>query len=275
VGALEFVDTGNGLDSFACEVEKAIFNLQVVRNHLTVEIRTPDTWIQKYTIVYRNKSGTSCFARLPPRRKVVQRNLSVYDRRDHRLTIIPSGLVREALRSICQTYCIRAIESAKPVEAVYINEFINSSVDFCEIFRYDGDAESIQLILASLRTCINNMRESSGISTDCIDFLKRVYFLASIYKNFYIPIVRLENPLKYDDWLLVSQSVENLNKPPTDTRSRTTMSNASLYVSGVLDLSFPLELETRASNHVRILSPPGIVFRKAGISGLEDVPHLH
>ncbi|MGC1121037.1 MAG: hypothetical protein WBA22_08075 [Candidatus Methanofastidiosia archaeon] len=270
------VDHGSGPNSFRQEIEKAIFNLQVVRNHSTIEIRTPDTWRQKYTVVYRNIFDHLYFARLPPRRKVVQRNLSVYDRKDHRLTIIPSDLVREALVYICQTYHLQAIRSAKGAQVKHINEFAPCHADFCDVFCYDSEPKLIQQILDKLRVSINSIEKLPETSTYCLVFL--IYFLVSIYRNFYIPIVKLEEPLKPDDWLLVSYSVENLPKPSINTKhtkSRTTMSNASLYVTGALDLSLPLELETKASNHVRILSPPGMMFRKAGISGLEDVPHLH
>ena len=272
----------NEFSSFCKEIEKALFNAGVLRNHLTIEIKTPDTWIQKYTVVYRNEKDSLDYIRLAPRRKVVQRNLSVYDRKDHRLTIIPSELVCRALINICETYLSQAEESAENIQNVYLYELTQECINFCDVFSYDSNPESIQEILNKLKKVMDKFDSESKRSTTCFIYLKRIYFLVSIYKNFYIPIVKLEKPLRTYDWLLISYSVENLPKPSINkdhmkerSKNRTSMSNRALYFAGYLDLSFPVELETNASNHVRILSPPGMMFRRAGISGLEDVLHLH
>ena len=263
----------SGLPPFSKEIEKALFDSEILRNHLTIEIKTPESWIQEYRVVYRNKKKRgetekdnilNCI-RLPPRRKKVHRNLSVHDRKGHRLTVVPTKLVNEALVNICEFYISEALVSATNTQREYFEEIIQNTVNFRDVFSYDSKPEIIQGILDKLGRIITRL-ESQTESSRSLFYLRNIYFLASVYKNFYIPIIKLEEPLNPRDCILISYSVENLTKP--------SMSNRTLYLRGSLNLSFPLEPETGASNHIRILSPPGMMFRRAGISGLEDTQDL-
>jgi hypothetical protein len=83
--------------------------------------------------------------------------------------------------------------------------------------------------------------------------------LVRTYQHFYIPIVKLEEAVSPRDCTFISYQIENLVKGPEQMRS------LGLYAFGALNISLPLELEPTASNHIRILTPPGMVFCKAGI----------
>lgn len=263
------------------EIEKALFDSEILRSHLTIEIKTPESWKQEYRVVYRNKrkeisqsdSSLNCI-RLPPRRKKVQRNLSVYDRKGNRLTVIPSELVNKALTNICEFYLSKVIESLRESYRGYFQGLGENHIDFEEVFTYDGNSEVIQEVRGRFREIIMKLESELEPTEKGLIFLRRIYVLVSICKNFYIPIVKLEKPLESRDCILISYSVENLTKPSMSNR-KTSMSNWSLYLQGKLTLSFPLELEPGISNHIRILSPPGMMFRKAGISGLEKAPELY
>lgn len=273
---LDTAGIDNGLSLFSKEIEKALFDAEILRNHLTIEIRTPESWKQEYSVVYRNKrkregskedDALNCI-RLPPRRKKVQRNLSVNDRKRHQLTVVPTELVNKAFVNICEFYLSEAIQSAKYVHKEPFDGLIRDHINFCDVFSYDSEPALIQEILDKLRRIIVSLESKSESSeNNFLTYLRRIYFLVSTYRSFYIPIVKLEEPLEPRDCTFISYSVENLTKP--------SMSNRTLYLKGALSLSFPLEPETGASNHIRILSSPGLMFREAGISGLEDAPDLH
>lgn len=267
----------NGLSLFSREIEKALFDSEILRNHLTIEVRTPNSWKQEYNVVYRNKrkkndpenDSLTCI-RLPPRRKKVQRTLSIYDKSGQQLTIIPSELVNKALINVCEFYLSEVINSFK--DKKYFDELMHH-VDFCSVFSYNSNMELVQKILHKLKKVISELESKLEYSEDTyLLYLRRIYFLVNTYKNFYIPIAKLEEPLNPRDCVFIRYLVENLTKPFMS--SDTSMSNRTLYFKGYLNLSFPLELETGASNHFRIMSPPGMIFRNAGISGLEGVLNL-
>ncbi len=152
----------NGLSLFSKEIEKALFDAEILRNHLTIEIRTPESWKQEYSVVYRNKrkkegskedDALNCI-RLPPRRKKVQRNLSVNDRKRHQLTIVPSELVNKALVNICEFHLYEALQSTKYAHKEPSDELIRDHINFCDVFSYDSEPALIQDILDKLRRVI-------------------------------------------------------------------------------------------------------------------------
>ena len=57
--ALDTSRDDNGLFLFSKEIEKALFDSEVLRKHLTIEIKTPNVWEQQYTVIYRNKRNKS------------------------------------------------------------------------------------------------------------------------------------------------------------------------------------------------------------------------
>lgn len=265
----------NGLSLLSREIEKALFDSEIVRNHLTIEVRTPGSWKQEYQVVYRNKrkkdelenDALTCI-RLPSRRKKVQRNLSVHDGRGQRLTIIPSELVNKALINICEFYLSEVITSVKDK---YFDEPMH--YDFRSVFSYNSSLDLIQIVLDKLKKVISELESELEYSEDIhLLYLRRVYSLVNTYTDFYIPIAKLEEPLTPSDCVFIRYFVENLTNP--FMTSETSMSNRTLYFKGYLNLSFPLELETGASNHFRMLPPPGMIFRDAEISGLDSVPDI-
>lgn len=262
------------LPRFAGEIEKALFDSEILRNHLTVEIKTPDSWVQEYRVTYRNKRKDSgnidnklnCL-RLAPRLKKVQRNLSVYDRMRNRLTIVPSDLVHEALGQICTFYLSKARDLTGDTHKESFDKLIEE-IDFSDVFSYRSNPEVVEEILNRIKNFAHNLESVSLKSPEelkkALFYINRVNQLIRIYKYFYIPIVKLEESLKPRDCVLISYFIENLVEKPQQMR------NLSLYLWGYLGISFPLELEPKASNHIRILSPPGMMFREAGIPHLEE-----
>ncbi len=258
------------LSDFTHEIGKAIFDSEILRNHLTIEIRTPDGYKQEYRVLYRNKNrknknlekeeanNLKCI-RLAARRKTVQRNLSVHDREGNRLALIPSDLVHNALCNICKYYLDEARRRAGNAYTKLFDKLIQD-MDFSKVFAYESDPEEVQGNIDTLMSFLSMLKSRPPKSLDSILFyMRRIYYLIRTYKHFYIPIVKLEKALVPRDCILINYHIENLVKGQEQMRGW------KLYTFGVLDISLPLELEPTASNHIRILTPPGMVFCKAGI----------
>lgn len=259
------------LPPFAKEIEKALYDSEILRNHLTVEIKTPDSWKQEYRVTYRNKrkklpevsdgDRLNC-VRLAPRRKIVQRNLSVFDRNGGRLTIVPSDLVHDAMIKICKFYLQEARMSAGVLPEEEPFRGLIQNIDFSDAFSYSSNPMAVQGVLDTIGNLADEFQLLPLESAQTLFCINRIHDLVRIYKYFYIPIVKLEEPLDPRDCILLSYSVENLMRREQQLRGLT------LYTLGYLKINFPLELEPNASNHIRMLSPSGMLFCKAGIPDL-------
>jgi hypothetical protein len=136
------------LSGLTYEIEKAFFNSEILRNHLTIEIKTPDGYKQEHRVLYRNKIGEKeesnnlkCI-RLPARKKTVQRNLCVYDREGNSLAVVPSDMIHESLCKICRFYLDEAKRLAGSVHRNLFDELIEE-IDFSEVFAYESDPERV------------------------------------------------------------------------------------------------------------------------------------
>jgi hypothetical protein len=252
------------LSEFTQEIEKAIFNSEILRNRLTIDIKTPESFKQGYKIVYRNKgkitkdnneqesNSLNCI-RLTHRRKKAPGILSIFDREGKKLTIVPSDLVQNALCEICRFYLSRAKELNT---AKYVLDKLIKNTDFSSIFAYNSDPKLVNKACRSLEDIENEIYSESALK-----YYRRTYALVKSYEYFYIPIVKLETLLKPGDFMSIDYWVRT---------PKATLKNWSLYIFGFFTISLPLELESTATNHITAFSPPGMVFRHANISGLED-----
>ena len=170
--------------------------------------------------------------------------------------------MEDALSKICEFYVLKALEIANDIEKRIINESINNSIKFSSIFCHDSDKNDIQNLLDKIRKIAVNLEEKEEITNrDPVFYINRIFTLVTIYEEFYVPIVELETPLEERRCLSLICSVENLRKSPMTLRW--------FLLTGILPVSIDLEIEQSASNHIRIFSPKGLVFRHACISGIE------
>lgn len=259
------------LSKFEKEIENAIFGSKILRNQMGIEILGPQNWKQDYKVFYRNVSNRSLkYVRLSPRVKKVQRNLSVYDSRRNRLSIIPSYLEEKALCKICGYYTLKATEIMDQEEDTILRELVDNPLDFSLAFCHDNEEgnnsekndqiNSID-IYQKIKGIASALEKAEKSDRNSYFYINRILTLVRIYKWFYLPIVELEIPAKQEECFFLSYSVENLREESIVRRS--------LLLLGFQSLYFPLEIEESASNHLMILSPEGTSFSRAGVSGLE------
>jgi hypothetical protein len=253
------------LRKFEKQIENAIFESRILRNHFGIEILGPQSWRQGYRVLYKNISEQVLrYVGLTSRRKKVQRNLSVYDAKGVGLAIVPSCKVEKALCRICDYYILRAFEAADEEESA-IAELINDAINFSSIFCHDDGKghtrNSIQDVHQRIKRIVSDLEKRKLVDKEPYFYVNRILTLVGIYEDFYIPIVRLETPVEQKDCFFLRYSVENL--------SNKSLVKRSFLLVGFQTLYFPLEVEGSASNHIRILSPQGTLFRHAGVTGLE------
>ena len=261
--------TKEELGKFEREIENAIFGPKVLRRHLKVEILNPQNWKQEYKVFYRNESNERLkYVKITPRKKEVQRNLSIYDNRGNRLSTVPSYIVEEALRGICRRYVSEAHRVADDEEKKIIDEIVSFPVDFDTIFSYDDKKkrnnikETVQKAKERLRKIALNLKKPEEItSKNSYFYIDRLLSLISPYEDLYFPIVQLEKSVMGKDCFSISYSVENLQDEY--------ISSPWFLLFGTLSITIPLELERLVSNHIMILSPNGLLFKQAGITGLK------
>ncbi len=248
---------------FTDDIDHAIFGSKILWSHLKIEILNLEKWKQEYKILYENESEHKLrYIRLTTRKKEVQRNLSVYDNMGNELPIVPSYLVEKALSRICENYVTKAYELANDNEKMQIGELSINPIDFSAIFRYDGDKDTTANAQERIRRTAMALNSKEKITiSDPIFYINRVLALVSIYSEFYIPTVELETHLKQNERILLNFSVENLDKDPMDLRR--------FLLTGNLPISVGIGVEESVSNHFMVLSPKGLVFRDACISGIE------
>ena len=129
---------------FVNEIEDALFGSKILRNHIEIELLSSENWKQRYIILYRNESGDKLkYLRLDPRKKEVQRNLSVYNNEGSRLPIVPSYIVEKSFCMICQHYISKAHELAAGKEKAIVNRLKRNPIKFDTIFCYGGDKNTI------------------------------------------------------------------------------------------------------------------------------------
>ncbi|MGD2247578.1 MAG: hypothetical protein PVF58_04170 [Candidatus Methanofastidiosia archaeon] len=255
------------LSKFEKEIENAIFGIKFLRRHLKIEILNTQNWKQEYKVFYRNETNNILkYVMLTPRRKEVQRNLLIYDNWENRLASVPSYLAEKALCRICKHYILKAREVANDKESKVLNELTESPIDFDTIFSYDDKNKNIkeanQNARKKLNEVVSKLSESQTVTTNNPYFyIDRILALLRPYKNLYIPIVKLEIPIKPKECFSIRYSVENLQKK--------SISSLKFLLFGILPISVPLELEKAVPNHIMILSPKGLLFQYAGVTGLE------
>lgn len=224
------------LSEFEKEIEHAIFESKILRNQLGIEILGPQNWKQNYKVFYKNISSHKLkYVGLTPRKKKVQRNLSVYDNMRNRTAVIPSGIVEEALCEICDYYVTKANETVDKDEDRIIGELLNNRIDFSTIFCHNGNEEVISTIHQRIARIASQLEESGKEDRDSYFFINRILALVGVYDGFYIPIVMLNTPVEKGECFIVSYSVENLEEE--------SMTHRSFYFTGTLNISFRLEVE--------------------------------
>jgi hypothetical protein len=254
------------LAKFEREIENAIFGPKVLRVHLKVEILNPQNWRQEYKVFCRNESNERLkYAKIDQRKKEVQRNLSIYDNRGNELLTVPSYIVEKALQGICRHYVSEAHRIADIEEKKMLDEIVSSPIDFDIIFSHDdrkNTKEITQKAKERLKRIALGLKKSEEIPPENPYFyINRILSLISPYEDLYIPIVQLEKPVRGEDCFSISYSVENLQEQHISSRW--------FLLFGSLSISIPLELKRLVPNHIMILSPNGLLFQQAGITGLE------
>lgn len=253
------------LSKFEKEIDNAIFGAKILRNQLEIEILGPQNWKQGYNVLYKNVSEYPLhYAHLSPRVKEVQRNLSVYNNKGNRLSIVPSYVVEKTLCEICEYYTSKANEIVDEEENRIINELIDDPIDFSTVFCYDnGESQAqIQSIHQRMSRIALNLETAGKENRTSYFYIDRILILVHTYKNFFIPLVELDTPAGQGECFSLDYSVENLREK--------SMIHRLFLLFGFQSLYFPLEVEESASNHIMILSPEGTLFQHAGVSGIEE-----
>lgn len=259
--------TQKKLLKFEKEIENAIFGIKFLRRHIKIEILNTQNWKQEYKVFYRNETNNILkYVMLTPRRKKVQRNLLIYDNRENRLASVPSYLVEKALCRICKNYILKAYEAANDKERKALSELTETPIDFGTIFSHDDKKRNIKEVnqdaREKLKKVLSELSEPPTVSTKIPYFyIDRIFTLLNTYKDLYIPIVKLEILMKPKKCFSIRYSVENLQKK--------SISSLKFLLCGILPISVPLELKKSVPNHIMILSPKGLLFQCAGVTGLE------
>lgn len=208
------------------------------------------------------------YSQLIPRKKKLQRNMSVFDNRGNELPIIPSDVVEKSLILICDYYLYQAGEQANQHEKPLLSGFMDKSINFGDIFCYDDD----EIAHNTIKTVIKEIKELTvkiekiNNKSRCFSYIERIYMLVGIYEDFYIPFVKLTNPIGINECFSLNYSIDTtLSQEKKESLIRKRFS-----VFGLDTITINLEIVENISNHIKILSPEGILFSHAGISGFQD-----
>jgi hypothetical protein len=249
------------------EIENAIFGKKILRRHLKVEILNQQSWKQEYKVFYRNDSNERLkYVMLPPRRKEVTRNLLIYDSRENRLATVPSYIVEKALCGICEYYISEAHKVADDEEREVLKGLVEPSIDFGIIFSHDSKEKNIKEVTRNAQNKLSQIASRLSVPETAATrnpffYIDSVLTLLNTYEVLYIPIVKPETPVKRGECFSIRYSVENLQEE--------SISTVKFRLSGILSVSIPFELEKYTSNHIMILSPKGLLFTRASVTGLE------
>lgn len=253
------------LGIFEQNIENACFGSNLLRNISGIEFIGPHNWKQMYVELRQNNSNRSLlYSQLIPHEKKLQRDLSVFDNKGNNLVIIPSHIIQRALSSICDYYIYKAWQKASTPELKYIYNVIENPINFNEVFCYDDEDkihENINLIYNQIKDIVSHFEEQYKESKSYL-FIQRIFMFINIYRYFYIPFVELETPIKNLECYSLEYSIEKLTKKSI-VRKR-------FYIFGFDTISIRFEIEKKASNHIKILSPHGILFLDANVIGLKN-----
>jgi len=228
--------------------------------------------------------------------------MSVYDNSGNKLLIIPSHVIGEALSHLCEFYIDKAWQLVGYHGRKELYDLIENPIDFNSIFYYDDIQNGInqEKEIHSLDDEINRIKnvlellgnsdgttdyrqlqpllehtEDKGIHLDnekhknednhkntSIFYLDCVLMLASIYEDYFIPFVSLETPVKNHEYYHLHYSVDKI--------TNTSLVRREFIILGSQEFRFLLEIQQSASNHIKILSPEGILFQYAHIANIKD-----
>ncbi len=241
-----------------------------------MEIASEVKLIQNYKQVIKNNSEKDLFfIALPHRIKRLQRNLEIRDSSGNELIYMPYRVVNCLLTRICEEYLEKLVEGLENFEnhenkkIIKINKFLKESknFDFSIIFKYimdpnenAGDTDETKVPPKFKYIMEFNKNREKHIDTflkllqDIEEILperfkvyaRRLYYLVGTSKNFYIPIVKLEKRLKSGSCMLLSYTIESLN--------RKNIPGLGSQLIGEAWCSIPLEIEPEIENHLKIKS---------------------
>jgi len=233
-------------------LEEALFHSDRIWSTCLIEIASEEKIIQNYKQIIENKSEKDLiFIRLPHRIKKIQRNLEIRNSAGNELVYVPYKIVNCFLIEICKEYLEKLIKKLKYFE-FYENKkisgrdtFINETkgFDFSNVFRYliERD-EKREKDIDNFLKLLENIEDS--IPEKLKEYTSKIYYLVGTYKNFYIPIVKLDKKLKSDSCTLISYTIESLNQE--------NMPTFKSQLEGESWCNIPLEVESGIENHLKI-----------------------
>jgi len=219
------------------------------------------------------------YSNLVLRKKILQRNMSVYDNRGNELLIVPSNIINDALSHLCELYVYKAWQLIGYQGRTELYDLIENPINFNSIFYYDGiqqngmnqeeeilfptdEINRVKNVLKLLKNTTEHKNEINYENTS-IFYINRILMLLNIYeKKYFIPFVALETPVKNHEYYNLHYSVDKI--------TNTSLVHREFIILGSQGFSFPLEIQQSASNHIKILSPEGLIFQYAYITGIKD-----
>jgi hypothetical protein len=256
------------LSDFENNIANTLFSTELIRYNSGIEFISPINFRQFYTELRQNISHNDLlYSQLIPRTKTLQRNMSVFDNQGNELSIIPSDVIEKSLSAICDFYMFKAWEYADKSELPFISRFFEHPVDFGDIFCHDDETthEKIKAIVNQINYITLNV-EKIDKNSRCFSYIERIYVLVGIYEKLYIPFVKLNNSIAGNECFSLNYSIDKV----LSQEKKVTLIRRKFWVFGFDTITINLEIEENVSNHIKILSPEGILFSHAGISGLQD-----
>jgi hypothetical protein len=220
------------------------------------------------------------YSNLVLRKKILQRNMSVYDNRGNELLIVPSNIINDALSHLCELYVYKAWQLVGYHGRKELYDLIENPIDFNSIFYYDDVQQNrtnqeegiilpvdninrVKNVLKLLKNTTEHKNEINYENTS-IFYINRILMLLNIYeKKYFIPFVALETPIKNHEYYNLHYSVDKV--------INTSLVHREFIILGSQEFRFLLEIQQSASNHIKILSPEGILFQYAHITDIKDV----